>query len=420
MKKNTKRIIFHIDVNSAFLSWEAVYRLQQGETLDLRTIPSVVGGDPKSRRGIVLAKSIPAKHYKIQTGETLYAALEKCPHLKIVSPSYGLYVRCSNAMVEILKEYSPIVQRFSADECFLDYTGMEPHFGEPEAAARRIKNHIYRELGFTVNIGISTNKLLAKMASDFKKPDQVHTLFPWEIPKKMWPLPVEELFMVGRATVPKLHKMRIFTIGDLANYDPVHIRHRLKSHGIMIWQYANGIEDSAVRGGNAIEMKGIGNSTTIAFDVEDRKTAHKILLSLTETVAMRLRDAGYCCRLVAISIKNSDFYTYSHQRKLLAATDATGRIYQTVREIFDEVWQGEKIRHLGVRVSDFCSNEFFQHSLFDEADLEKTRALDQTIDRIRLKYGTKSVMRASFLYSDIKPLSGGVGQDDFPPMSSIL
>ena len=192
------RVIFHIDVNSAYLSWEAVYRLQHGESVDLRTIPSIVGGDPKTRRGIVLAKSIPAKKYKIQTGETVLQAVMKCPDLVIVPPRYDVYIQASSAMLDILKQYSPKIQRFSIDEVFLDYTYMERHFGDPVTAAHRIKDHIHKELGFTVNIGISTNKLLAKMAGDFEKPNKVHTLFPEEIEEKMWPLPIENFLCAGQ------------------------------------------------------------------------------------------------------------------------------------------------------------------------------------------------------------------------------
>jgi phosphoglycerol geranylgeranyltransferase len=228
MTVNNKRLIFHIDVNSAYLSWEAVYRLQQGAEIDLRTIPSVVGGDVESRHGIVLTKSIPAKKYGIQTGETLFTARQKCPDLVVVPPHYELYMLCSNAMVNILKEYTPTIQRYSVDECFLDFTSMENFYEDPVELAYTIKDRIRNELGFTASVGISNNKLLAKMGSDIKKPDAVITLFPIEIKDKMWPLPVEDLFMVGRATLTKLHNLNIFTIGDLANFDLKILKEKLK------------------------------------------------------------------------------------------------------------------------------------------------------------------------------------------------
>ena len=413
------KTIFHIDVNSAYLSWEAVSRLQQGEELDLRTIPSAVGGDPKKRNGIILAKSIPAKKHNIKTGETLHEALNKYPELYVVSPSYDLYIKCSNAMVEILKDYSPKIQRYSVDECFLDYTDMEGLFGNPIDGANIIKDRIKEELGFTVSIGVSDNKLLGKMGGELKKPDAVTTLFPEEISTKLWPLPVKDLFMVGRATAPKLNKLGIHTIGDLANFDLELLKSFLKSHGEMIWKYANGIDHSKVRKSNRLEIKGIGNSTTMSFDVENNKEAHMIILSLCETVGMRLRDSGYCARLVSVGVKSSEFIYRTHQHKFNTPTDSTQQIYEHAKKLFNEVWTGEKIRHLGVRVSEFCDNDMVQLNLLD-SDNEKERAIDKTIDKIRKKYSSSSIIRGCFLNSGIKPLMGGVGEDEYPVMSSIL
>lgn len=415
-----KRTIFHIDVNSAYLSWEAVYRLQKGDPLDLRTVPSIVGGDPKTRHGIVLAKSIPAKKFGIQTGETLYSALTKCPNLVIVPSNYSLYLQCSNAMMEIFREYSPVIQRYSVDEIFMDYTNMEEHYGDPLTAAHEIKDRIKSELGFTVNVGISNNKLLAKMASDLRKPDQVHTLYPHEIKDKMWPLPVEDLFMVGRATAPKLRQIGIETIGDLAQFDINLLKYKLKSHGLLIWQFANGIEESVVRVSNHIDMKGIGNSTTIPFDVTDKETAYRILLAITETVSMRLRAAACVTRVISVSIKNSEFHSYSHQRKLFNATDCTTTIFEIVKKLFKSMWKGETIRHLGVRVSDLSTNEFYQRTFFDDPLIEKKRAIDHTIDSLRMRYGAHAIQRAMFIDADTKHMIGGVGTDDYPMMSSLL
>lgn len=420
MKDNDKRVIFHIDVNSAYLSWSAVDRLQHGETLDIREIPSAVGGDPVSRHGIILAKSTPAKKYKIQTGETLYNAFQKCPELLIVPPQYDLYMSCSNAMVEILREYTPSIQRFSVDECFLDFTNMENHYKDPIELANKIKDRIKSELGFTVSIGVSNNKLLAKVASDIKKPDAVTSLFPIEIKEKMWPLPVEDLFMVGRATAAKLYKMNIFTIGDLASYDIKLVKERLKSHGAMIWNYANGIENSEVRKSNYIDMKGLGNSTTMPFDVTDRVEAHKVILSLCETVGMRLRDSGNCCSLVSVHFRTNEFSSCGRQKKISYYTDSTKKIASQAWELFDELWNGEPLRHLGVRVSELCSNDFCQVTLFEEKDNAKCSALDKAIDSIRLRFGSKSVVRGTFLNSGIKPLMGGVQEEDYQLMSSIL
>ena len=331
-----KRYIFHIDANSAYLSWEAAYRLQHGDLLDLRTVPSVVGGDPTTRHGIVLTKSIPAKKFKIETGETLYSACQKCPDLIIAPPRYGLYRQCSDAMVEILRDYSPSVQRFSVDECFLDFSGMELLSDDPIKTAHNIKDRVKNELGFTVNIGISTNKLLAKMAGELDKPDMVHTIFPEEIPTKMWPLPIEELFMVGRATSRKLRSRGIKTIGDLAKFDLKILKLFLKSHGVLVWNYANGIDYSPVRTGGTIEVKGMGNSTTIPFDVEDRTNAHLVLLSLVESVSSRLRQANVLACLISVSFRTNEFFGCSHQRKLFNPTDCTDELWEIACELYDE------------------------------------------------------------------------------------
>ncbi|MBZ9637709.1 DNA polymerase thumb domain-containing protein [Clostridium sp. FP1] len=414
------RLIFHIDVNSAYLSWEAAYRLQQGEQLDLRTVPSVVGGDEESRHGIVLTKSIPAKKFNIQTGETLYNARAKCPDIIIVPPRYWLYMKCSSAMNQIFQEYTPQIQRFSIDESFLDFSNMEHLYPDYMELAETIKDRIKKELGFTVNIGISNNKLLAKVASDFKKPDRIHTLFPHEIKQKMWPLPIEDLFMVGRATGPKLHNLNINTICDLANYDLKILKNKFKNHGQVIYNYANGIDISEVRKSNCIEIKGIGNSTTIAFDVEDKDTAHKVLLSLCETVSMRLRDSQNCCTVVSVSIRGSDLISYSHQKKLTVATDSTRKIYEVACYLFDNVWKGNSIRHLGIHITDFCCNDFYQCSLLDTFNYEKDRRINEAIDKIRLKYGSTAIVRSCFLHSGLSAMCGGIGEDDYPLMSSML
>lgn len=414
------RIIFHIDVNSAYLSWEAVYRLQHGEALDLRTIPSAVGGDPVKRHGIILAKSLPAKPYKIQTGESLMAAFQKCPHLTVVPPRYELYLKSSNALIELISDYSAHIQRYSIDECFVDFTDMVMLYGDPVETAHVIRKRIKKELGFTVSIGISSNKLLAKIASDLKKPDAVTTLFPEEIPSKMWPLPVEELFMVGRATAPKLHFLGIETIGDLANYDLEVLKGSLKSQGVLIWNYANGREDSQVKKSNRLAIKSIGNSSTIPFDIDNRKEAHLMLLSLSEMVGMRLRDSQYLARLVSVSFKTHLFNSSGHQRKFEIPTDHTSEIYRVACELFDELWDGTPLRHLGVRVSEFCENDFIQLHLFDSSTDERKQRLDRVIDELRGRFDPKVIMRGAFVGSGIKPLTGGVGEDDFPLMSSIL
>ena len=400
------RIIFHIDVNSAFLSWTAVDRLKNGETTDLRTIPSIVGGDSNSRHGIVLAKSTSAKKYGIVTGEPIGMALQKCPELVCVPPDFPLYSQNSRKMFEILSDYSDRIEQFSIDEGFLDYTGMERLLGPPLETAEKIRKRIQEELGFTVNIGVSTNKILAKMAGELEKPDKLITLFPDEIEKKMWPLPVSELFMVGRRTAPRLKQMGIHTIGELANYSLPLLEKEFKSYGKMLHAYANGIDDSpVVPETEAEELKSIGNSTTTSFDVEDKETAYKILLALSETVSMRLRGHKVCAQEIAVTFKSSDFKVYSHQKQLFNAIDCTNAVYETAREIFDEAWKKEPLRLLGVRAGKLCSEDCVQLSILEE-DWEKQKKADAAMDLLRLKYGKNTVRRSTFADENQKGFAG--------------
>lgn len=392
-----EKVIFHIDVNSAFLSWEAVYRLQRGETLDLREIPSAVGGDREKRRGVILAKSLPAKKYGVKTGESIAEALRKCPELTVVPGNHALYERCSKAFMDILREYTPDVEQYSIDEAFLDMTGTEALFGPPLEVAHVIKDRIRNELGFTVNVGISTNKLLAKMASDFKKPDLVHTLFPEEIEKKMWPLPVGELFGVGRATVRELSKLGIRTIGELAHYDPLVLGQHLKKQGEFIWRLANGTDSSLVESEPAAN-KGYGNSTTIAFDVTDAGTAKVVLLGLAETVASRLRKHRVKAEVISVGIRTHELQHYSHQTVLDSPTNITQELYTAAARLFDEVWDGTPIRQLGIQTGRLSEqNAVRQLQLFDNTDYEKLERLDSAVDKIRKRFGNDAIKRASFV-----------------------
>lgn len=391
-----KKIIFHIDVNSAFLSWEAVYREKfQNENIDLRDIPSAIGGDIESRHGIILAKSMLAKRYGVVTGESIIEAKRKCPELLIVSPNHNFYREQSKKFINILKEYSPDVEQYSIDEAFVDMTGTKMLFGEPIEAAHLIKDRIKKELGFTVNVGISSNKLLAKMASDFQKPDMVHTLFPDEIEEKMWVLPVSDLFFVGKSTSKKLLKLGIHTIGELANTDIDIIEANLKKQGKIIWEFANGIDFSVVQT-EPTKNKGYGNSTTIGYDVTDADTAKLFLLTLSETVAARLRKDNVKIETVSVTIKDNNLKSVSHQKILEAPTNITNEIYSIACELFNELWDNTPIRLLGIQTSKINdeSDSMRQMSLFDNTNYEKLEKLDEAIDKIRGKYGKDYVKRA--------------------------
>ncbi len=388
-----ERTIFHIDVNNAYLSWSAVERLKNGETLDLRTIPSIVGGAKETRHGVVLAKSTPAKKLGIVTGEPVQMAYRKCGDLVSVPPNMDLYAEYSKKMFALLDNYSDRVEKYSIDEGFLEYTGMEGLFGNPLDCAKKIKEDIKTQLGFTVNIGISTNKLLAKMAGELEKPDKVLTLYPDEIPEKMWRLPVGELFMVGRKSQSYLQKMGVHTIGDLAHFPVELLEKELKSMGKVLHAYANGIDDSPVSLTEEQEdVKSIGNSTTLPYDLKKKEEAHSVLLSLTESVSQRLRKKSMQCSEIAVSIKTNEFVVYSKQMKLSVPVDNSTAIYGFAKEIFDQLWKKEPIRLLGIRLGKFTESSLLQVSFLDD-EWEKAKKVDMAMDDIRKKFGKNSVSR---------------------------
>lgn len=389
-------IFFHIDVNSAYLSWEAVERLKEGEEVDLRHIPSAIGGDESTRHGVVLARSVPAKRYGVITGESLVFARKKCPNLRTVPARHHIYEQYSDAFVKLLGDYSPCTEKFSIDECFLDYTNMEMHFGPPVKAAHNIKERIKQELGFTVNIGISTNKLLAKMAGELKKPDLVHTLYPEELQTKLWHLPIREMYMVGKVTAEILEGEGITTIGQLACTNPVTIKRLLGKRGDLVWNYANGIEKYPIQQSAGTRAKGISNATTLAVDITDRQAAYKVLLSLGENVSTRLRESGFRAQVISVSFRSSDFRDYSRQRKLDGSTNVTSQIYKLACELFDEAWKGEPLRLLGVSATELCLEDQIQLSICD-AKTQKQERLDKVIDDIRHKYGESAVLRSTLL-----------------------
>lgn len=406
----------HVDVNSAFLSWTAAYEIQQGIERDIRNIASVIGGNEQNRHGIVLAKSMLAKKYKIQTGMSLMEARQLCPNLLVVPPNYQVYIRASKALREYLNSFTPDVQVFSIDECFLRFTDKSRE--QAIELAHKIRKGIYENFGYTVNVGISENKLLAKMAGDFEKPNKCHTCYPEEVKEKMWPLPVSDLFMVGRRTEAKLKDHGIDTIGDLATADFNFLSYKLKSHGRLIYAYANGVDASTFK--PAPPIKSVGNSSTLRFDVIDIETAHAIILSLVEMTAWRLREAKMTCRVVSIGIKDKDFGYISRQRKLPYFTDCTNDIYKNICALFDRYWDGKPIRQLGVGVSDLEESKFQQLSIFKSRNDFNNEKLDKVIDKIRERFGDTAIIRGVFANSELSPVLGGYPDDEYPGMSSIL
>lgn len=399
-----ERQILHIDVNNAFLSWTAVDMLKRGYKIDIREIPSIIGGDETKRSGIVLAKSMKAKEFGIKTADTIYQARIKCPNIKIYSSDFKIYKKYSDMLYNLLLQYTDKIERFSIDECFLDMTSYLMNTTLLEKA-NEISKRVNQELGFTVNIGVAHNKLLAKMASDFTKPNRVHTLFKEEIATKMWKLPISELFMLGKKTVPKLNNMQIRTIGDLAKTKKEILDKKFGKHGIQIWEYANGIDNSDVNYKEE-KPKGIGNSITLAQNITEIEKLEEILLALTEQVTYRLRKSNLLANTVNVQLRTSNFQDTSHQGKLQIATSSTKEIYTKAKQLLNEMFHNPmEIRLIGLRVDNLKEREELQISLFEDKANEKQEKLDNAIDTIKEKYGYNVIKRAGEMeYNEILKL----------------
>lgn len=395
----SKRIVFHVDVNSAFLSWTATQMVNEGKE-DIRLVPSVISNEPDKRTSVVLAKSIPAKKYKINTGEPISMALRKCPDLVVAPPNFKLYYKFSKAFKEICREYTPVVEEFSIDECFLDMSGMENICPDIIATAYEIKDRIKSELGFTVNVGVGSNKLLAKMASDFEKPDKVHTLFDDEVKNKMWVLPIRDLLFLGKATAEKLNNIGITTIGELAKTDKATLKSLVGNKASeQLHNHANGIDNEPVAE-LPREVKSYGHSITVEENITDKQTAYNLLLSLTDASASRMRADNVKAHCVCVNIRDNHFNNKSHQKQFSNPTDITYNIYSTVKGLFDEVWNGKTpLRLLGVTLTDITKDETEQLSLFGEnnAQNDKKQKIDSVVDAIRNKYGSSKIIPGSIM-----------------------
>ncbi|RKM57351.1 DNA polymerase IV [Butyrivibrio sp. X503] len=411
--------IFHVDVNSAFLSWSAVKQLREEPgSVDLRTIPSAVGGDVKTRHGIITAKSIPAKKYGIVTGEPVVKALQKCPNLVMVGSDFNFYRECSHAFIDILHKYAPVVAQVSIDEAYMDMTGTRSMYQDletpdcpfPICVARKIKDEIRDTLGFTVNVGISDNKLLAKMASDFTKPDRIHTLFPNEIEEKMWPLPIGDLYGCGGSTASRLNSLGIRTIGDAANADYEMLTGILgENAGSYIYASANGIGSSHVSDSYE-EAKSYSNETTLSSDLNADnydKDIVPVLKYLSEKVSSRLRRDEVFGRTITLSVKTGNFKRHSSQMQLDNSTSDAAEIYKYSKYLADKLLLGEEglfiygevVRLVGVGVSKLDDGSYRQMSLFDEAFStdDKTKKLGKMADELADKFGKNTVIKGSLL-----------------------
>lgn len=393
------RIIMHIDVNNAFLSWTATDLLEKGYKIDIRTIESIIAGDPTKRSGIVLAKSPLAKKKGIKTAETIYEAKRKCPNLKIYKPNYQMYQEKSTNLFNLLKTYTPDIEIASIDECYIDYTKVKNLYKDEKIFAENLKNKIKKELGFTVNIGIANNKLCAKMASDFEKPDKVHTLYHYEIKEKMYPLPIEELFTVGKRTSEKLKEIGIKKIKDLAQANEYNLRKIFKNQAKYLIDIANGIDNEEVNIEKRIP-KGISKELTLGNDLASKQEIKQVLKTLSEMLSKRIQKEEKYAQVVCLILKDNNFKRYSHQKKLKNPINSYEEIYRYAQELLNEYYKEGKIRLVGLRLDDLKENKTYQTSLFETP--KEPDKIDKLIKEINQKYGKNALKRASFIDNNEK------------------
>ncbi|MBR2832863.1 MAG: DNA polymerase IV [Bacilli bacterium] len=389
-----KKIIMHIDVNNAFLSWTALLMLKEGSKVDIRNTNAIIGVEESKRHGIVLAKSTPIKKYGVKTAEPIFLAKKKCPNLKVYRPNYKWYKKMSNKLFELISSYTPDIEKMSIDECFLDYTPIKHLYGDEVKFAYKLKNEIKEKLGFTVNIGIANNKLCAKMASDFTKPDKVHTLFEEEIDKKMKPLPIEDLFFIGKKTALKLRKLKINTIKDLSVQKEEYLYPYFKNSASKMIRWASGIASDTLDKKKRV-AKGISNSTTLPYNIIYKEDIYDILESISENLSHQLRKEKRYAYVIRVQLKNNNFKSYTHQTKLKNATNSMSVIFETAKKLTDEMWKDEAIRLVGLGVDDLTTELTYQTTLFDESEFEHNNALENTLDKIKNKYGYNIIGTAS-------------------------
>ena len=392
----------HIDVNNAFLSWTAIDLLNKGYGKDIRELEAVIGGDEEARHGIVLAKSTPAKKKGVVTAETLYQARKKCPGLLVFPSDYSYYQKKSKELFDLIESYTPDIEKFSIDECFIEYTYVRNLYGDPIEFAYKLKDEIKEKLGFTVNIGIANNKLCAKMASDFEKPNRVHTLFMNEIKNKMWPLDVGELLWIGKKTKVKLNELGIRTIKDLANADYKDLYYYFKNQTKSMIEHANGIDNDIVKVVRE-DAKGMSKTTTLDHDVSNRMELYDYLNVISNDLALSLRGKNKYTSTVAIILKDRYFKNKTHQKKLSNPTNNTKIIYDTSKILLDEVWSGEAIRLIGIRLDGLSETGTYQYSLFEDVKKRDDETkLDGVMDKLKGKYGSKIINKANLFSKNKK------------------
>ena len=402
------RVILHSDINACYAAIEHLHRPE------LNGKPLAVGGDPEARHGIVLTADYIAKKYGVKTGMALWQAKQVCPELNIVSPRMDLYLRFSRMAHEIYGEYTDLQEPYGVDESWLDVTASSSLKGDGYKIAKEISNRMKSELGISVSIGVSFNKIFAKLGSDYKKPDAITTMYEDEFKSKAWALPVSDLLYVGRSTNQKLARFGIKTIGDLARTDEHLLMSQLGKMGGILWAFANGYDDSPVKMEHThAAIKSIGNSTTTPRDLENDEDVKIVLYILAESVAARLRDNGFKCRVVEISVRDNELYSFTRQHKIDHATNITGEIATEAYRIFKENYDWRKpIRSVGVRGADLVNDNYWEQiDMFSSVEQrEKQMKLDDAVDTIRRRFGFYSVQRG-LMYRD-KILSSVNAKED--------
>ena len=383
----------HIDVNNAFLSWTAVYLLEHGSKYDIRNSYAAIGGDETSRKGIVLAKSMPAKKLGVKTGETLYQARKKCKVLKTYPSNYPYYQEMSKKLFDLIRTYTPDIEQASIDECYLDYTSIRNLYNSELEFAQILQKDIYDKLGFTVNIGIANNKLCAKMASDFTKPNKIHTCYDDEVKEKLWPLDIGELFGIGKKSREKLLSLNINTIGDLAHANPDILYKYFKNQARPMIEWANGIDESRVVT-EVVDNKSISNEITLKTDIDDKVKLSEYLYALSEKVGLRIRKEKKYANVIGVILKDKYFKRRTHQKKLQNPIHTTEDIYKYSKQVLDEMWDDDFVRLIGIRLEKLTDKLLVQSSLFEENKIYEKNNLEDVIDKINVKYGTNTIKRA--------------------------
>ena len=394
----SKRTILHADLNNCYASIEMLHHPK------LRGQPIAVGGSVESRHGIILARNYEARPYGVKVGQALWEARQKCPHLIIVPPDYEKYIRFSRLFREILSDYSPQVEPFGIDESWVDVTGSRKHGGDGEAIADEIRERVKYELGVTASVGVSYNKIFAKLGSDVKKPDGTTVITEENYRDLVWPMPAEDLLGVGRATKSKLTNYGIVTIGDLANCNPEFLKKWFGKWGLFLHAYANGQDKSPVAAsGSESIIKSVGNSSTCPRDLENDEDAHIVFQNLAESVAERMRDQGLMAKTLQISLRTNDLYWFERQMGLEQPTHLSTELCAAAMILLRKNWDWRKpLRSIGIRGTNLVPMDQPRqiHLFYDEDRREKAERLEFAVDTIRYRYGHFAIDRALLLLDD--------------------